>query len=219
MPGDRAASWARDREKLKLILEVGTGNILPDGYRKIPQCELIRYFDYPCEISYATTDDGYVLEVDRVPHGRQGNTTAAEEQNGASRHPVLFLPALFSGSDVWFLNYPSQAAGNCSTSSCTLCFLFVDAGFDVWSMNTREAERYSNHTTLSKNDPEYWKFSFDEMGRYDIAAGVDHVINATGAERLTIVTLSQGVTSVLVLLSTRPEYNDKVTMCEMCEKL
>ncbi|XP_072140840.1 lipase member M-like [Dermacentor andersoni] len=169
---------------------------------RLTTCELIRYFDYPCEISYVTTDDGYVLEVNRVPHGFQGNATAEQEQNGTRRHPVLFVPPLLSGSDVWFLNYPSQAPG----------FLFVDAGFDVWSMNSRDAERYSNHTTLSKNNPEYWKYSFNEMGRYDVAAGVDHVLNATGAERLTIVTFSQGVATVLVLLSTRPEYNDKVDL-------
>ncbi|XP_050046753.1 lipase member M-like [Dermacentor andersoni] len=172
---------------------------------RLTSCELIRYFHYPCEISYATTNDGYVLEVNRVPRGRQGNAAAEQEQNGTRRHPVLFVPPLLSGSDVWFLNYPSQAAG----------FLFADAGFDVWSMNFRDSGRYSNHTTLSKNDPEYWKLSFDEIGRYDAAAGVDHVLNATGAERLTLLALSQGVTSVLVLLSTRPEYNDKVTMREM----
>ncbi|XP_075531581.1 lipase member M-like [Dermacentor variabilis] len=176
---------------------------------RMTPCELIRYFDYPCEISYVTTDDGYVLEVDRVPRGRQGNAAAAEEQNGTRRHPVLFVTAFAGASDIWFFNFPSQTPG----------FLFADAGFDVWSMNSRETERYSNHTTLSKNDPEYWKFSFDEIGRYDIAAGVDHVLNATGAERLTLVSLSQGVTSTLVLLSTRPEYNDKVTTCELCDIL
>ncbi|XP_072140841.1 lipase member M-like [Dermacentor andersoni] len=169
---------------------------------RMTPCELIRYFGYPCEISYVTTDDGYVLEVDRVPRGRQGNAAAAEEQNGTRRHPVLFVPVFASASDIWFFNFPSQTPG----------FLFADAGFDVWSMNSRETERYSNHTTLSKNDPEYWKFSFDEIGRYDVAAGVDHVLNATGAERLTLVSLSQGVTSILVFLSTRPEYNDKVDL-------
>ncbi|KAH6925015.1 hypothetical protein HPB50_027167 [Hyalomma asiaticum] len=91
-------------------------------------------------------------------------------------------------------------------------FLFADAGFDVWSMNSREASRYSNHTTLSKDDPEYWKFSFDEIGRYDIAAVVDHVLNVTGARRLTLLGLSQGVPTLLVFLSTRPEYNDKVDL-------
>ncbi|XP_054934126.2 lipase member M-like [Dermacentor andersoni] len=180
-----------------------------DLQARMTPCELIRYFDYPCEISYVTTDDGYILEVDRVPRGRQGDAAAAEEHNGTRRHPVLFVPALLTGSDIWFLNYPSQSPG----------FLFADAGFDVWSMNSRESERYSNHLTLTKNDPEYWKFSFDEIGRYDVAAGVDHVLNATGAERLTVVSLSQGVTIALVLLSTRPEYNDKVTTCELCDRL
>ncbi|XP_037580511.2 lipase member M [Dermacentor silvarum] len=174
---------------------------------RMTPCELIQYLDYPCEISYATTDDGYVLEVDRVRRGRQSNATAREEQNGTSRYPVLFVPVFASASDIWFINYPSQTPG----------FLFADAGFDVWSMNSREAERYSNHTTLSKDDPEYWKFSFDEIGRYDVAAGVDHVLNATGAMRLTLVSLSQGITTILVLLSTRPEYNDKVNTRELCD--
>ncbi|KAH7933946.1 hypothetical protein HPB49_019425 [Dermacentor silvarum] len=128
-------------------------------------CELIQYLDYPCEISYATTDDGYVLEVDRVRRGRQSNATAREEQNGTSRYPVLFVPVFASASDIWFINYPSQTPG-----------------------------------------------SFDEIGRYDVAAGVDHVLNATGAMRLTLVSLSQGITTILVLLSTRPEYNDKVDL-------
>ncbi|KAH6925018.1 hypothetical protein HPB50_027170 [Hyalomma asiaticum] len=76
-------------------------------------------------------------------------------------------------------------------------------------MNSRETTRYSNHTALFKNDPEYWKFSFDEIGRYDIAAVVDHVLSATGERTLTLLSLSQGVTTILVFLSTRPEYNDK----------
>ncbi|XP_070395758.1 gastric triacylglycerol lipase-like isoform X1 [Dermacentor albipictus] len=77
-------------------------------------------------------------------------------------------------------------------------------------MNSRESNPYSYHKTLSKGDPEYWQWSFDEIGRHDVAAGIDHVLNATGASKVTLLSLSQGVTIALVLLSTRPEYNDKV---------
>ncbi|KAH6923424.1 hypothetical protein HPB50_001063 [Hyalomma asiaticum] len=127
------------------------------------QCELIRYHGYPCKLSYATTDDGYVLEVDHIPHGRRG-------------------------------------------------FLLADRGFDVWSMNSREAKPYSKHMTISQKERKYWRWSFDEIGRYDLAACVDHVLRATGAPKLTIMALSQGVVMTLVLLSTRPEYNDKVNL-------
>lgn len=168
---------------------------------RLSPCELIKYQGYPCEISYATTDDGYVLEVDHVPHGREGSPSSAYDQ-ATPRFPVLFLPAFTSASDMWFLNPPSQSPG----------FLLVDRGFDVWSMNSREAKPYSNHTTVSQKEPKYWRWSFDEIGRYDVAACVDHVLKATGAPKLTIVALSQGAAITMVFLSTRPEYNDKVNL-------
>ncbi|KAL1481624.1 hypothetical protein MTO96_034338 [Rhipicephalus appendiculatus] len=174
---------------------------------RMTPCELIRYHHYPCEIIHVTTKDGYVIEVDRVPRGRQ------DGQGGTSRYPVLLVTALLCASDIWFLNYPSQSLGKCfKPFSTTVGFLLADAGFDVWSMNTREVSRYSNHTTLSKDDPAYWKFSFDEIGRYDIPAVVDHVLNATGAKKLTIVCMSQGGAASLVFLSMRPEYNKKVDL-------
>ncbi|XP_049268955.1 lipase lipl-1 [Rhipicephalus sanguineus] len=165
-------------------------------------CELATSFDYPCEISHVTTEDGYLLELDRVQRGREHTATGAKESNGTRGYPVLFLPACTTTSDIWLLNYPSQAPG----------FLYADAGFDAWFLHTRETERYANHTDLSKNDPEYWKFSFEEIGRYDVAAGIDHVLNATGAPKLTVITYSQGAMDMLALLSMRPEYNDKVDL-------
>ncbi|KAH7939652.1 hypothetical protein HPB52_015546 [Rhipicephalus sanguineus] len=170
---------------------------------RLSPCELIKYQGYPCEISYATTDDGYVLEVDHVPHGREGSPYSAYDQV-TPRFPVLFLPAFTSASDMWFLNPPSLSPGK--------CFLLVDRGFDVWSMNSREAKPYSNHTTVSQKEPKYWRWSFDEIGRYDVAACVDHVLKATGAPKLTIVALSQGAAITMVFLSTRPEYNDKLAL-------
>ncbi|KAH7933637.1 hypothetical protein HPB49_014627 [Dermacentor silvarum] len=53
---------------------------------------------------------------------------------------------------------------------------------------------------------------FDEIGRYDIAAVIDLVLNATGSTRVSLLGYSQGVFSSLVLLSTRPEYNDKLLL-------
>lgn len=166
----------------------------------INKCELIRFFGYPCEISYATTEDGYVLEMDRVRHGL--NERTGGNQNTTRRYPVLFLPAFAAASDMWFLNYPSQSPG----------FLFADAGFDVWSMNSRESVPYSSHKTLSKKNRRYCRWSFDEIGRYDVAAAIDHVLKSTGAPKLSLMALSQGGTISLVLLSTRPEYNDKVDL-------
>ncbi|XP_075530848.1 lysosomal acid lipase/cholesteryl ester hydrolase-like [Dermacentor variabilis] len=79
-------------------------------------------------------------------------------------------------------------------------------------MNTREAKTYTSHIRLSQDDPKFWRFSFDEMGRYDVAACIDHVLNATGAPKLTIVAFSQGVLANLILHSVRPEYSEKVNL-------
>ncbi|KAH7932745.1 hypothetical protein HPB49_002247 [Dermacentor silvarum] len=130
-------------------------------------CELIRYHGYPCEASYATTDDGYMLQVVRVAHGVRSDGRSA--------------------------------AG----------FLFADSGFDVWAMSNRESRPYTNSTRFSQRDPKHWQWSFDELGRYDLAACIDHVLKATGSPKLTTVALSQGVMANLVLHSVRPEYNNK----------
>ncbi|XP_077486623.1 lipase member M-like [Amblyomma americanum] len=167
---------------------------------RLTPCELIRQFGYPCDVSYAATDDGYVLEVDRIRHGCYSCDTW--KQGTERRYPVLLLPSLMATSDMWFLNYPSQSPG----------FLLADDGFDVWAMNARESVEYSHHRTMSKEDEKYWQWSFDEIGRYDLAAGIDHVLTATGASKLTLFSLSQGVTIALVLLSTRPQYNEKVEL-------
>ncbi|XP_075532228.1 lipase 1-like [Dermacentor variabilis] len=79
-------------------------------------------------------------------------------------------------------------------------------------MSNRESRPYSNSTRFSQRDPKYWRWSFDELGRYDLAACIDHVLKATGAPKLTTVALSQGVMANLVLHSVRPEYNTKVDL-------
>ncbi|KAH6925016.1 hypothetical protein HPB50_027168 [Hyalomma asiaticum] len=165
----------------------------------ILSCELIRHFDYPCQISHVTTEDGYVLEVERVPWGRQDNATSPNEQNGTLRHPVLLLPVFMSASDMWFFNYPRQSLG----------FLFADAGFDVWLMNTRDIARYANHTTLSMDDPEYWKFSRSGEARRANNGTKGEFCGSCWKE---VGARHSGVTATLVLLSTRPEYNDKVDL-------
>jgi len=48
------------------------------------------------------------------------------------------------------------------------------------------------------------------MGRFDLPAVIDYVLNATGKEKLSYIGHSMGTTMFFVLLSTKPEYNTKV---------
>ena len=52
--------------------------------------------------------------------------------------------------------------------------------------------------------------SWHEIGYYDLPAAIDHVLEVTGQKNLFYIGHSMGTTTYHVLLSTRPEYNDKV---------
>lgn len=69
-----------------------------------------------------------------------------------------------------------------------------------------------NHTTLNPNDGEFWKFSWHEIGYYDLPAMIDYALLMTNQTKLMYIGHSQGVTSAFVLLSTRTEYNDKISI-------
>ncbi|XP_065290922.2 uncharacterized protein [Dermacentor albipictus] len=169
-------------------------------YATLPQhCELIMDFGYSCETSQATTEDGYVLDVDRVRTVSKANASMQTE-NAVRRNPIVLIPGMACESGIWFLNYPTQSPG----------FILADRGYDVWAMNTREIAFRSHHKNMSQKHDRYWQWSFDEIGRHDIAAVIDFVLNATGSRRVSLLGYSQGVMSSLVLFSTKPEYNDKV---------
>lgn len=53
------------------------------------------------------------------------------------------------------------------------------------------------------------KFRY-EMGVYDQPAIIDYILAKTNTSKLYYIGYSQGTTSLLVMLSERPEYNDKI---------
>lgn len=104
----------------------------------------------------------------------------------------------------------------------------------MWLINFR-GNFYSNrHVTLnSRQNFSYWDFrylwfivkqaqyqfsnsvnckSFDEMGIYDLPSTIDYILGQTGDEKLTLVANSMGGTAPFVLLSCKPEYNEKINL-------
>lgn len=61
-----------------------------------------------------------------------------------------------------------------------------------------------------KNRERFWSFSWHEVGVYDIPASIDYILAETGQTKLQYIGHSQGGTSILVMASERPEYNDKI---------
>lgn len=54
-------------------------------------------------------------------------------------------------------------------------------------------------------------YSFDEIGRYDLPAMIDYVLKETQKDELRYVGFSEGVTTFLVMMNYRPEYNGKIS--------
>lgn len=65
---------------------------------------MIKYFGYPVEIHYVTAEDGYILEVHRIPHGLKNtieNTTT----------PVYLQHGIFISSAEFIYQTPERGLG------------------------------------------------------------------------------------------------------------
>lgn len=86
----------------------------------------------------------------------------------------------------------------------------ADNGFDVYLGNARGNSYSLKHKTLGIESQKFWDFSWHEIGIYDLPAMIDFVLNRTRSENLFYFGHSQGTTSFFVLLSMKPEYNQKI---------
>ncbi|KAL5288763.1 hypothetical protein ACFFRR_009149 [Megaselia abdita] len=102
---------------------------------------------------------------------------------------------------VWFFVTPSA-------------YILSDLGYDVWMGNVR-GNRYSKkHATLDVRRSKFWQFTFHEMGKYDLPAMIDHVLNTTKHEQLHYIGHSQGTMTFWIMCSERPEYNKKIKLMQ-----
>lgn len=53
------------------------------------------------------------------------------------------------------------------------------------------------------------------MGTYDFAADIDYILEQTNNTSINFIGHSQATTSLLVLLSMRPNYNDKLNQAHL----
>merc|ERR1711971_243409 len=185
-----------------LILISSTSNasaVEKNEARDIPQMSvpsLIKYWGYNVEEHWVTTDDGYILGLHRIPHGR-GETS--------SPRPVVYLQhCLTCSSAIWVFGPPEKS----------LAFLLADAGYDVWMGNSRGNSYSRNHTTLEPCSfdrcKDFWLgIDFDEGGLLDVTKGIDYALSVTGEESLYYGGHSMGCTQYLIMLSAKPEYNEK----------
>jgi len=168
---------------------------LPEEDLTVP--ELIRYWGYPAESHIARTEDGYLLTLHRIPHGKKGRNNKSKQK----KRPVFFLQhGLLCSSSNWVTNLPGQSLG----------FMLADAGYDVWMGNNRGNTYSQKHETLSSTSEAFWDFSFEEMAAKDLPAMVDLALNVTGQKQLFYVGHSEGTMMIFAGLSENKALNKKI---------
>ncbi|KAJ8767770.1 hypothetical protein K2173_020710 [Erythroxylum novogranatense] len=141
---------------------------------------------YKCQEIEVKTQDGYILNLQRIPEGRVGSV-----DDGSTKQPVLIQHGVLVDGMTWLLNSPEQ----------NLPLILADKGFDVWIANTRGTRFSRRHTSLKPSDPAFWNWSWDELVIFDLPAVFDYVYNQTGKKKIHYVGHSQGTLIALASFS------------------
>ncbi|KAL2320283.1 hypothetical protein Fmac_029252 [Flemingia macrophylla] len=119
---------------------------------------------YKCQEHEVTTNDGYILSLQRIPEGRGSG------RSNTRKPPVIIQHGVLVDGMTWLLNPPEQ----------DLPLILADSGFDVWISNTRGTRYSRRHISLDPSSPAFWNWSWDELVSYDLPAVFDYVFSQTG---------------------------------------
>ncbi|WIA37407.1 hypothetical protein OEZ86_014332 [Tetradesmus obliquus] len=151
---------------------------------------------YPIEKHRVNTEDGWVLNMYRIPHGKYRNSQPGPRPVVLLHHGITLSSACFA-----LLN-----------ANESMAYILADAGFDVWMANTRSNTFSRGNYNYSHRQSEYWYHSIDEYGLIDLPAQVNAALQVAGAKKLAIVGHSQGCSVAYAMLSTMPEMNSRVSV-------
>ncbi|XP_057334562.1 lipase 1-like [Microplitis mediator] len=162
-----------------------------DIFESWPTNKILERDGYNGETHNITTEDGFILSVDRIP-GKLNSI------------PVLLMHGLLLDSTMWIILGKNKS----------LAYLLADRGYDVWMGNSRGNTHGMSHVNLTTNDYEFWDFSFNEMGIYDLPATINYIKNITN-DTVIIIGHSQGTMISFIMESERPEMakNVKALIC------
>ena len=140
------------------------------------------------ETHVVVTEDGYILYLHRIV----GDGPAVFCQHG-----------LEDSSASWVLLGPDKGAP---------AFRLAQAGYDVWLGNYRGNGYSREHTSLDPAQKEFWRFSWDEMAKYDLPAMLNFTLAHTGKEKIYYMGHSMGTTTYMAMNSMDPYWGDKVEL-------
>ncbi|KAG0426392.1 hypothetical protein HPB47_026522 [Ixodes persulcatus] len=139
---------------------------------------LVESEGYPFERHDVVTQDGYVIEMHRIPRGRESCPEPCH------REPVFAMTGLAADSATFVFNLPRLSLG----------FVLADNKCDVWLGNSRGNAYGKRHKKFDPKSRRFWDFTFHEHAVYDVPAQIDYVLNATKRNNLIYVKAFAGLT-------------------------
>ena len=161
--------------------------------------DLVSSKGYDIERHWATTDDGHILRMFRMPRAKGEKVPTS----GAKQKPVVYLNhALLDSSFAYVCNAPNESLG----------YILADRGYDVWFGNNRGNTYSTNHTSLSTDSAAFWDFTYDEMALHDLPAHINYVLDHTGVKSLSYIGHSQGTIQAFAGFSSFPDLAKKINL-------
>ncbi|VDN25560.1 unnamed protein product [Gongylonema pulchrum] len=107
-------------------------NLPNESLGKYFSTEIIIYHGYPVQVFEALTIDGYILQLHRIPFGRNGTFIPRNPENffflKKRKRPVVFLQhGLLGSSADWVTNLPNESLGKYFSVCCENCCVIPEA--------------------------------------------------------------------------------------------
>ena len=126
------------------------------------------------------TDDGFHLTLMRL----MPRTREAAYGVGSPKNPILFVPPMTGVAHEWINGYHYDRVDG---QDPMFMQLLEGGEHDVWFMYTRGKKYCHKHEWLQPWEKEYWDFSFEENGTYDLAAVTKFIYEQSGGQKVGMI--------------------------------
>ncbi|XP_063725136.1 lysosomal acid lipase/cholesteryl ester hydrolase-like [Symsagittifera roscoffensis] len=166
-------------------------------------CELADMYNYSCSEHKITTQDGYILSMQRI--GKVNSTNFSSESNSSDTKVALLMHCLECDSSVFLSN----------TAENSLGFLLAENNIDVWLANVRGTSYSLQHVNYTIYDSEFWNFSLFEMAKYDLTASVDYLLTVAKTDQIFYIGQSQGTIIAFSQMAENFDFQAKIKKAYM----
>lgn len=131
----------------------------------------------------------------------------------APKEPMLAIHAMGNNPHDWLNN------GLADPDKAPMPLQVLDDGHPLFMMYARGTEYSRQHETYAATSAEFWDFTWEEIGNYDVAACLDYVYTLTG-KKSNLSGYSMGTTEILAAMTLQYDFfkerTNKVALMAPC---